>query len=100
MGELDEVSLAIGELRGDVKAVIEQNKALFKKLDAIGANCQTERQTLSGLETRLAKVEAKDALGGTSRAEKVGLWGTVAAILYIVASAIAKALGIPVPSVV
>ena len=93
-----------GEMRKGMETLETGLRDMSKRLDegnkgfeAIRLNCAHKTTEYDRYEERINRLEAKDALGGTTQKEKVGLWTAVAMTLYGAIKIIAKLFGAELP---
>jgi hypothetical protein len=83
-GELHEVSVAIGELKGDVKS-------LGRSMDAMRETTQSE---LSALRAQMTRLQSAHDENVGSRRTMAMVWGAVGGIAATLVSVVATKLGL------
>jgi hypothetical protein len=85
-GKLDEISTAIGELRGTMATIVAQQGAIFRKLDEIGAGIAQLPQLARAVAEMKPEVERQKKTRWLHAGYVIGATGGMAGIVSLVKS--------------
>lgn len=87
IGNYERFTREVDRKLGDIEKRLRDGDKTFNKIHRLCAvNCK-----------RLDNLEEKDVLGGATKREKLGLWGSVAMAVYVALRIIAQFFGVKLP---